>query len=134
MNERARSESLLPVKQLGLSIFRDTVLFYSRVRGRVKSILLESIRRDRNGELVDRMLIKAYLQMLVDVDPTGHLYLTEFEDKFLEETRQYYSVQTTEYLAHSTVPDYLKKVLLVPPFDPFLQRSLGPSGGRELPA
>ena len=59
------------VYDMGLQIFRDTIARHERVKDRLKYLLLENIRRERDGELVDRSLMRDTLSMLVDLGVDG---------------------------------------------------------------
>lgn len=89
------------------------------VNKRLKKILLDNVTKERNGEIIDRVLMKNCLSMLVDVNVnTADVYQEEFERDFLAETRNFYQHESQEFMSQNTVPDYLKKVLVLPPVCP----------------
>jgi cullin 3 len=101
----------LSIWHMGLLLFRETIIFYPEIRGRVRSILIESITHERNGRMIDRDLIKSILQMLVEVGIDSlSVYEEEFEYLFLDSTREYYRQEAQKYLTESSCSDYLKKV------------------------
>lgn len=59
------------VYDMGLQIFRDTIARHERVKDRLRNLLLENIRREREGQLIDRILMKSTLSMLVDLGVDG---------------------------------------------------------------
>lgn len=99
-----------PVYELGLQIFRDMVVRHEQVRDRLRKLLLAAVANERNGQLIDRSLMKSTLNMLVELGIDGPLvYEEDFEACFLEETRQFYMVESHEVLASNPCPDYLRK-------------------------
>lgn len=59
------------VYDMGLQIFRDAIARHDRVKDRLRNLLLENIRREREGQLIDRILMKSTLSMLVDLGVDG---------------------------------------------------------------
>ena len=57
----------LPVYQMGLQIFLDSVARHPRVRSRVQGLLLGHIQAEREGHLIDHGLIRTILSMLADL-------------------------------------------------------------------
>ena len=103
-----------PIYDVGLQVFYDKIVRCSTVRDRLRKLLLEKIETERNGELVDRGLIKNILSMLVDLGVNSCVvYEEEFEKDFLEVTAQFYRMESQNYLDQNTCPDYLKKVITV---------------------
>ena len=54
-------------RDLGLELFRVHIMTNSVVQSRTISGILELIERERNGEAVDRQLLKSLLRMLCDL-------------------------------------------------------------------
>ena len=54
-------------RDLGLELFRIHIITNSIVQSRTISGILELIERERNGEAVDRQLLKSLLRMLCDL-------------------------------------------------------------------
>jgi cullin 3 len=101
-----------PVYSVALTLFRHVVIYHENVRPRLKAILLESVRLERGGQLIDRDTIKCTTYMLVEIDSDGQQpssYEGEFEHDFLQETVAHYKQESQEYIAQCTVPDYVKK-------------------------
>lgn len=101
------------VYNMSLQIFRDVVTYHPSVRDRLRAILLDSISVERNGCLIDRDLMKTVLAMLVDLGVDGvSVYEEDFERHFLEATRNFYRLESNEYLAQNTCPgDFNIRVL-----------------------
>ena len=99
------------VYAMALKLFRDVVIYNDNVRPRLKSILLENVRLERGGQLIDRDMMKSISYMLVELPDTGteSCYTVEFERDFLEETASYYKQESQDYIVEYTCPDYVKK-------------------------
>jgi len=54
-------------RDLGLELFRIHIVTNSVVQSRTIAGILELIERERNGEAVDRQLLKSLLRMLSDL-------------------------------------------------------------------
>jgi hypothetical protein len=49
--------------------------------------------------------------MLVDVNVYGRqVYVDDFENEFIHATQLFYKQESQQFLAHNTVPDYLRRV------------------------
>ena len=104
-----------PVYELGLKIFRDTIARHSEVKDRLRAHLLANVLKERNGEIIDRMLMKDILAMLVDLGVNScSVYEEDFEAPLLESTATFYRAESQNYILQNTCPDYLKKVDRVP--------------------
>jgi cullin 3 len=69
-----------PVYDLGLQIFRERVVRHPLVTRRLKSLLLQNIEKERQGQLIDRPLMKATLGMLGELGVgSATVYDEEFE-------------------------------------------------------
>jgi len=100
----------LPVYDLGLQLFRSAVVHHERVKERLSRIVLGLIRRERDGEVIERELIRSALSMLVEVGVhSKSVYISDFEVPFLNETWKYYRSETLEYIENNTCPEYMRK-------------------------
>lgn len=99
------------VYTMALSLFRHVVVYNDKVRPRLRSILLENVRLERGGQLIDRDMMKSISYMLVELSAGSHdsCYVEEFEDEFLAETASYYKQESQNYIVQCTCPDYVKK-------------------------
>ena len=72
--------------------------------------LLLNIKKEREGYLIDRNLMKGILGMLLELAIDNvHVYDEEFERPFLKETQNFYRIESQQYLAQNTCPQYLIK-------------------------
>ncbi len=65
--------------------------------------LLSLIEAERNGETVDKALLKHLVRMFTSLGT----YAATFEEPFLAKTTQYYSQEGQHYMQESDVADYL---------------------------
>jgi len=99
------------VHELGLQKFKEIVIMDVNVLDRLKKEILNYIDRERQGQQIEIPLLRNCLLMFVDADAkTKKLYSEHFERQFLEQTRNFYKIESGSFLENNTVPDYLKKV------------------------
>ncbi len=100
----------LPVYHLALSLFKEHIAYHPDIRDRLRLVLLEEITMERQGCIIDRNLLKSVLNMLIELGIEGvNVYEEEFERHFLEDSKQFYMVESLEFLSKNTCPDYLRK-------------------------
>uniref|UniRef100_A0A8C6TRH5 Cullin-4A n=1 Tax=Neogobius melanostomus TaxID=47308 RepID=A0A8C6TRH5_9GOBI len=99
--------SLLPsIWDTGLELFRTHIVSDTAVQKRTVDGILEQIERERNGETVDRSLLRSLLGMLSDLQ----VYKEAFEEKFLNETNRLYAAEGQRLMQERDVPEYLHHV------------------------
>ncbi|XP_072370552.1 cullin-4A-like isoform X4 [Scyliorhinus torazame] len=82
--------SMLPsIWDVGLELFRTHIINDRIVQGKTIDGILLLIEEERNGEAVDRSLIRSLLSMLSDLQ----VYQESFEHRFLEETNCLYAAE-----------------------------------------
>uniref|UniRef100_A0A7N5ZU28 Cullin-4A n=1 Tax=Anabas testudineus TaxID=64144 RepID=A0A7N5ZU28_ANATE len=99
--------SLLPsIWDTGLELFRSHIVSDSAVQKRTVDGILEQIELERNGETVDRSLLRSLLGMLSDLQ----VYKDSFEERFLIETNRLYAAEGQRLMQERDVPEYLHHV------------------------
>lgn len=99
--------SLLPsIWDTGLELFRTHIVSDSAVQKRTVEGILEQIELERNGETVDRSLLRSLLGMLSDLQ----VYKDSFEERFLSETNRLYAAEGQRLMQERDVPEYLHHV------------------------
>ncbi|RXN16597.1 cullin-4A [Labeo rohita] len=99
--------SLLPsIWDTGLELFRTHIISDGAVQSRTVEGILEQIERERNGETVDRSLLRSLLGMLSDLQ----VYKDSFEQRFLMETNRLYAAEGQRLMQERDVPEYLHHV------------------------
>lgn len=102
---------VLPVYDLGLVLFRENITRNVLIKERLLRTLLDLIHKERTGELINRTLIKSITQMLVDLGVNSRsVYEEDFEKPFLEATRDFYRIESQEFISSNSCPDYMRKV------------------------
>lgn len=89
-----------------MELFSDHIASNSVVQARTVEGILMLIEKERNGEAVDRTLLKSLLRMFSDLQ----IYKDGFESKFLLATKQLYQSEGQRRMQELDVPEYLKHV------------------------
>ncbi|KAK7898323.1 hypothetical protein WMY93_019176 [Mugilogobius chulae] len=87
-------------------VFRTHIVSDTAVQKRTVDGILEQIELERNGETVDRSLLRSLLGMLSDLQ----VYKEAFEEKFLNETNRLYAAEGQRLMQERDVPEYLHHV------------------------
>ncbi|XP_066587748.1 cullin-3-A [Prorops nasuta] len=99
------------VYNLGLIIFRDQVVRYGCIRDHLRETLLSMVARERKGEVVDRIAIKNACQMLMLLGINSRqVYEEDFERPFLQQSAEFYRMESQKFLAENSASVYIKKV------------------------
>lgn len=98
----------------GTLLFRDVVVYDSSIQSRTTRLLLQAIDDNRRNKPMDVPLIRSILSMYMDLGiGSSTVYIDNFETKFLQDTVQYYTEESNNYLSNNnTGNDYLKMVEL----------------------
>ncbi|XP_024379337.1 cullin-1 isoform X2 [Physcomitrium patens] len=100
--------SLPALSEVGLMRFRDLV--YEEMKVNVKDAVIALIDREREGEQIDRALLKNVLGIFVEIG-MGNMdaYETDFEAFMLEDTASYYKRKASSWIQEDSCPDYMLK-------------------------
>ncbi|KAK6632281.1 Cullin-3 [Polyplax serrata] len=99
------------VYNLGLIIFKDQVVRYGCIRDHLRETLLDMIMRERKGEVADRIAIKNACQMLMVLGiGKRSVYEEDFERPFLQQSADFYRMESQKFLAENSASVYIKKV------------------------
>eukprot|EP00361_Fabrea_salina_P007359 CAMPEP_0202440492 /NCGR_PEP_ID=MMETSP1345-20130828/36726_1 /ASSEMBLY_ACC=CAM_ASM_000843 /TAXON_ID=342563 /ORGANISM="Fabrea Fabrea salina" /LENGTH=737 /DNA_ID=CAMNT_0049055097 /DNA_START=1 /DNA_END=2214 /DNA_ORIENTATION=+ len=122
-----------PLFQVGLEIFREEI--FEGIAGHLRGVIIEQIRKEREGQLIDRNLLKEVLLCFVQVGltevsiekiiekgddgkrekivwkGTKHLerYKDLFETFFLSDTQEYYRSKSAGWISCLSCPEYISK-------------------------
>ncbi|NXL34183.1 CUL4A protein, partial [Glaucidium brasilianum] len=115
--------SMLPsIWDMGLELFRNHVISDRQVQSKTIDGILLLIELERNGEAVDRSLLRSLLSMLSDLQASTanfikktmfrnrQVYKESFEQRFLEETNCLYAAEGQRLMQEREVPEYLHHV------------------------
>ena len=100
--------NLAQLKDVGMLCFRDLV--YSELKKNVKDAVLALVDKERDGEQIDRALVKNILGIFVEMDMGGmEAYEQDFEAHLLTNTAAFYSRKASVWIDEDSCPDYLVK-------------------------
>ena len=93
---------------VGAMCFRDLV--YVHVKSDVKNAIMKLILRERDGEQIDRDLIKRVLEIFVAMGMGNmEVYETDFEEFLLADTAAFYKRKAAVWIQEDSCPEYLVK-------------------------
>jgi len=100
------------VYNLGLKIFRDQVVRCPKINTHLRQLLLDMVSRERRGEVVDRGALREAcgMLMLLSINDNRRVYIEDFEEPFLEQSREFYKIESEKFLAENSASVYIKKV------------------------
>ncbi|CAL8463270.1 g2804 [Coccomyxa elongata] len=100
--------SLHSLNDVGLIRFRDDV--YREVKTQARAAILQLIEKEREGEQVDRALLKNVLGIFIEVGMGGmECYTEDFEKQLLADSAAHYKRKATAWIAEDSCPDYMIK-------------------------
>ncbi|XP_043812013.1 cullin-1 isoform X2 [Manihot esculenta] len=100
--------SLPALNEVGLTCFRDLV--YGEVNGKARDAVIVLIDKEREGEQIDRALLKNVLDIFVEIGMGAmDRYEQDFETHMLQDTGAYYSRKASNWILEDSCPDYMLK-------------------------
>ncbi|RMZ76191.1 hypothetical protein DV737_g4936, partial [Chaetothyriales sp. CBS 132003] len=108
-------KNVYDVYTLHLVKWRDD--FFSAVSEKVMDAVLKLVEKQRNGETIDQLQIKAIVDSFVSLGldendstkSTLDVYRLHFERPFLAATKTYYDNESRRFVAENSVVEYMKK-------------------------
>ncbi|KAL5541836.1 hypothetical protein UlMin_009546 [Ulmus minor] len=102
-------KSLPSLNEVGLTCFRDLV--YQEFNAKVRDAVISLIDQEREGEQIDRALLKNVLNIFVEIG-IGFMdnYEDDFEPAMLKDAAAYYSRKASNWILEDSCPDYILKV------------------------
>ncbi|XP_043710562.1 cullin-1 [Telopea speciosissima] len=98
------------LNEVGLTCFRDLV--YKEINGKVRDAVISlcQIDQEREGEQIDRALLKSVLDIFVEIG-MGKMdcYENDFEAAMLKDIAAYYSRKASNWILEDSFPDYMLK-------------------------
>ncbi|XP_065348587.1 cullin-3-like [Cloeon dipterum] len=105
-----KQESLAPIFDLGIAIFKDEIFGCFDIREKFLTDILVMIAEDRAGNVVNRSAIKSALDLLVYLGSDSmECYEKNFETEFLQNSEDFYKVQSSNFIAEGDVLAYIQK-------------------------
>ncbi|KEH24997.1 cullin 3B [Medicago truncatula] len=96
-----------PVHELGLNLWRDVVIHSNETKTRLLDTLLDLVLRERNGEVINRGLMRNLIKMLTDLGLS--VYQNDFEKPFIKVSTNFYCCESQKLIESCDCGDYLKK-------------------------
>jgi cullin 3 len=102
-------QKLPTVEHMQTSQFKNHVILYEGIKAKFITKILNEIQQEREGNIVDRTMLRSVITMLVDVGITSKkLYEQEFEGPFIRDTREFYHNYSNSLILKSTCPEFLQ--------------------------
>ncbi|CAH1441524.1 unnamed protein product [Lactuca virosa] len=100
--------SLPALSEVGLTCFRESV--YEEAKGKAKDAVIALIDQEREGEQIDRALLKNVIGIYVEIG-MGQMdfYEKDFETDMLVDSAGYYSRKASNWIVEDSCPDYMLK-------------------------
>ncbi|KAK9086507.1 hypothetical protein Syun_028901 [Stephania yunnanensis] len=100
--------SLPALNKVGLTCFHDLV--YKEINVKVRDAVISLIDQEREGEHIDRALLKNVLDIFVEIG-MGEMdcYEKDFELAMLNDTAGHYSRKASNWILEDSCPDYMQK-------------------------
>lgn len=100
---------------MGLFLFRDTVIRSPKypIQSHLQTVLLNQITLERKGDVIDRGAVKSCTEMLLEMkENNGNdpIYIADFENLFIETSREFYRVESDDLVRRFDPPEYMRKV------------------------
>ncbi|KAK4265736.1 hypothetical protein QN277_026750 [Acacia crassicarpa] len=99
-------KSLPPLNAVGLTCFREMV--YKETNGKVRDAVISLIDQEREGEQIDRDLLKKLVDIFVEIGID--CYENDFEAAMLKDAASYYSRKASKWILELSYLDYMLKV------------------------
>lgn len=95
------------VHDLGLNLWRDIIIRSRNIQGRLLDTLLDLIHGERNGEVINRGLMRNITKMLSDLGIS--VYQDDFEKTFLDASSSFYCGESQQFIECCNCGQYLIK-------------------------
>jgi cullin 1 len=92
-------------------------VLFEQVSGKVMDAVLKLVEKQRNGETIEHSQIKQVVDSFVSLGldesdmsrSTLEVYRFYFERPFLEATKEFYQVESKQFVAENSIVEYMKK-------------------------
>ncbi len=95
------------------SQFKHNIVLHHGIKPRLIQRLIDEIKRDRNGEIIDKGAVRQAVHMLLEVGVQSRkIYEQEFESVLLADTVEYYRLESNQLILENSCDAYLQKANL----------------------
>jgi len=101
-----QTPNVISLWDMGLKLFRDHIATCKDIEQKTVSGILDLIETERNGETIDRALVKSLVTMFIELQ----IYVDTFEPKYLLRTGGYYKLEGNQKVDVLEVPEYLQHI------------------------
>ncbi|KAI6221399.1 CULLIN-2 domain-containing protein [Aphelenchoides fujianensis] len=101
-----QNPTILSIWDIGLHTFRSVVVDAPKIREQLFDFILTIIEQERNGDQIDRPLMKSVVGMLVALK----IYENEFEHKLIRKTEKFYKLEAHKKIDELETGEYLRYV------------------------
>lgn len=96
---------------MGHIMFKKFILRNTEVHSKFISFILERINEERNGEKIEREVIRGAIKILIELGfGNNNVYKKDFEKIFLDRSYDFYHNESFEKITSHSAHDYLKVV------------------------
>ena len=83
-----KSFNKTPVYTHGMDIWRDEIVHYQDVGGRLLEIFLEQVAAERSGDIVDRSTLSEVTKMMLELGKP--VYIQDLQEPFLAKSKEFF--------------------------------------------
>ncbi|XP_064990913.1 cullin-1-like [Musa acuminata AAA Group] len=103
-----KKKALLPLKEAGITCFRDLV--YEEMKGKIKDAVISLIYQEREGSQIDRPLLNNVVEIFIQIGlGSKEYYEVDLEAPLLQDTAAYYSRKASKWILEDSCPEYMLK-------------------------
>ncbi|THU64646.1 hypothetical protein C4D60_Mb01t28660 [Musa balbisiana] len=103
-----KKKALLPLKEAGITCFRDLV--YEEMKGKIKDAVISLIYQEREGSQIDRPLLNSVVEIFIQIGlGSKEYYKVDLEARLLQDTAAYYSRKASKWILEDSCPEYMLK-------------------------
>eukprot|EP00168_Porphyra_purpurea_P000641 TRINITY_DN1073_c0_g1_i5.p1 TRINITY_DN1073_c0_g1~~TRINITY_DN1073_c0_g1_i5.p1 ORF type:complete len:555 (-),score=223.49 TRINITY_DN1073_c0_g1_i5:1146-2810(-) len=96
------------LETVGYTVFLNRV--FGTVKNDVRSAVLDIVKRERNGDVVDQSLVKKVVDLFVEMGLSNtEVYSDELERPLLEATAEFYQRQSAQWVEDDSFPAFMLK-------------------------